>query len=228
MVTFSACARCCGDFPPKRPTDPVTGEHPAANGSFAGRGCRAATLSNAYYDNHIFIHCNSFFFPILDRPPPPFSLASHTLPLLVLAQGEDIMYHHSEDGEYKMPPRHRLYASGATCFFVFFSPSLPLFPSPRRRYIMLCSHRRWFCVFAGWMETFSGLASHHRNAGEMTELGAMKRSPLTLIVNLSFRFWADFIFQGGGGCSLLKCFISASISLTGDLLFPFCQSPGLS
>lgn len=39
-----------GDFPPKRPTDPLTGRHPAANARSAGSGCRAATLGNSYYE----------------------------------------------------------------------------------------------------------------------------------------------------------------------------------
>lgn len=57
--------------------------------------------------------------------------------------------------------RHRLCALDETCPFIF---SLSCLPLPHCCYIMLCSHKRWFCVFAEWMESFLGLEFYHRNA----------------------------------------------------------------
>lgn len=124
--------------------------------------------------------------PILNRPPP-VSITSHTLPLLAFAQGEDITYCHSEDSEYIMPPDidYMPWVKPASSSF---SLSLP-FPIPRCCYIMLCSHRRAFCMFAGWMEAFPGLVRHQRNAGKMTHLGAVKwcsRGQLVFEIQLSF------------------------------------------
>lgn len=101
-VTFCTVLRLHRFPSKKRPTDPLKAGTAA---SVMQCSYRAVTLGSSYYETQ-WIYLSAVIHSTLtvsDRPPP-VSLTSHALPLLVFAQGEDIMCRHSEDCEYKMWP----------------------------------------------------------------------------------------------------------------------------